>query len=81
MLAIGVFIKHIYLQTLCYLLECLITPESVPDDSPRELYELFFVFAAVWAFGGATLQDHVSEAICNECVRNCLKRLIRSYYL
>nr|CAB3238531.1 dynein beta chain, ciliary-like [Phallusia mammillata] len=48
-------------QTLCYLLECLITTESVPADSPRELYELFFVFAAVWAFGGATLHDHMTD--------------------
>ncbi|CAK8683563.1 unnamed protein product [Clavelina lepadiformis] len=49
------------IQTLCYLLECLLTPETVPPDSPRELYELFFVFAAVWAFGGATLHDHMTD--------------------
>lgn len=47
-------------QTLCCLLDCLLTDENTPPDSPRELYELYFVFACVWAFGGALFQDHVS---------------------
>ncbi|XP_061081745.1 dynein axonemal heavy chain 11 [Conger conger] len=48
-------------QTLCSLLDCLLTPESTPPDSPRELYELYFVFACVWAFGGALFQDHLID--------------------
>lgn len=48
-------------QTLCYLLECLLTPENTPPDSAKELYELYFVFAAVWAFGGAMFQDQVLQ--------------------
>nr|XP_061808009.1 dynein axonemal heavy chain 9-like isoform X2 [Nerophis lumbriciformis] len=48
-------------QTLCYLLECLLTPENVPLDSAKELYELYFVFAAVWAFGGALFQDQMVD--------------------
>lgn len=47
-------------QTLCCLLDCLLTDENTPPDSPRELYEIYFVFACVWAFGGALFQDHVS---------------------
>lgn len=47
-------------QTLCCLLDCLLTDENTPADSPRELYEIYFVFACVWAFGGALFQDHVS---------------------
>lgn len=47
-------------QMLCYLLECLLTPENTPPDCAKELYELYFVFAAVWAFGGALFQDQVS---------------------
>ena len=43
-------------QSLCYLLEVLLTPENTPPDSPKELYEMYFVFAAVWAFGGAMYQ-------------------------
>lgn len=46
-------------QMLCYLLECLLTPENTPADCAKELYELYFVFAAVWAFGGAMFQDQV----------------------
>jgi len=47
------------IQMILYLLECLLTPQNVPPDSPRELYELFFVFACIWAFGGAMFQDQV----------------------
>ncbi|XP_077481740.1 dynein axonemal heavy chain 9 isoform X2 [Stigmatopora argus] len=48
-------------QMLCHLLECLLTPETVPPDSAKELYELYFVFAAVWAFGGALFQDQMID--------------------
>lgn len=48
-------------QTLCCLLDCLLTEENTPADSPRELYEIYFVFACVWAFGGALFQDHVCD--------------------
>ncbi|XP_039545600.1 dynein heavy chain 11, axonemal [Pimephales promelas] len=48
-------------QTLCCLLDCLLTDENTPPDSPRELYELYFVFACVWAFGGALFQDHLID--------------------
>lgn len=46
-------------QTLCTLLDCLLTPENIPSDSPRELYETYFTFACIWAFGGALYQDQV----------------------
>ncbi|KAK5851425.1 hypothetical protein PBY51_002220 [Eleginops maclovinus] len=48
-------------QMLCYLLECLLTPEHTPADCAKELYELYFVFAAVWAFGGAMFQDQLLD--------------------
>lgn len=41
------------------------TPENVPSDSPKEVYEVYFVFACVWAFGGPLLQDQV----CLQLVR------------
>lgn len=50
-----------HIQMLCYLLECLLTPENTPADSPKELYELYFVFACVWAFGGAMFQDQMID--------------------
>jgi len=52
-----------HLQMLCYLLECLLTPENTPADCPKEWYELYFVFACIWAFGGCLFQDQVS-ALC-----------------
>ncbi|KAM6897413.1 dynein axonemal heavy chain 9-like [Xenentodon cancila] len=48
-------------QMLCYLLECLLTPENTPPDCAKELYELYFVFAALWAFGGALFQDQLVD--------------------
>ncbi|XP_028422796.1 dynein axonemal heavy chain 9 isoform X2 [Perca flavescens] len=48
-------------QMLCYLLECLLTPKNTPPDCAKELYELYFVFAAVWAFGGAMFQDQLVD--------------------
>ncbi|KAM6142342.1 LOW QUALITY PROTEIN: dynein axonemal heavy chain 11 [Phoenicopterus ruber ruber] len=56
-------------QTHCSLLACLLTPENVSTDCPRELYEMYFVFACIWAFGGALSQDqaifvHTSETAC-----------------
>ncbi|XP_019507533.1 PREDICTED: dynein heavy chain 11, axonemal [Hipposideros armiger] len=47
-------------QTICVLLECLLTPENVPSDSPKEVYEVYFVFACIWAFGSTLLQDQLS---------------------
>ena len=48
-----------HLEMLCYLLECMLTPENIPPESPKELYELYFVFCCVWAFGGSLFQDQV----------------------
>nr|XP_057916965.1 dynein heavy chain 9, axonemal [Doryrhamphus excisus] len=48
-------------QMLCYLLECLLTTENTPPDCPQELYELYFVFAAVWAFGGVLSQEQLVD--------------------
>ncbi|NWQ82098.1 DYH9 protein, partial [Columbina picui] len=48
-------------QMLCYLLECLLAEENTPPDCPKELYELYFVFAAVWAFGGSMFRDQLVD--------------------
>nr|XP_029133801.1 dynein heavy chain 11, axonemal-like [Labrus bergylta] len=48
-------------QTLCTLLNCLLLPENIPPDSPRELYETYFAFACIWAFGGALYQDQLYD--------------------
>ncbi|XP_061233427.1 dynein axonemal heavy chain 17 isoform X1 [Neopsephotus bourkii] len=48
-------------QMVLFLLECLLTPQNVPPDSSRDLYELYFVFACTWAFGGALFQDQLMD--------------------
>ncbi|KAM9308794.1 LOW QUALITY PROTEIN: dynein axonemal heavy chain 11 [Gastrophryne carolinensis] len=48
-------------QNLCSLLDCLLTPENVSPDSSRDLYELYFVFACIWAFGGALHKDQLID--------------------
>ncbi|KAM4581026.1 dynein axonemal heavy chain 11 [Odontesthes bonariensis] len=48
-------------QTLCILLDCLLTPENIPSESPREIYETYFTFACIWAFGGGICQDQLHD--------------------
>lgn len=50
-----------HLQTLCHLLEVHLTPTNTPADAPKEVYESFFVFCAVWAFGSALVQDQIVD--------------------
>ncbi|GKT34970.1 Dynein beta chain, ciliary, partial [Aduncisulcus paluster] len=39
-------------ETVVRILEQLIIPSRVPDNAEKELYELYFVFAVIWAVGG-----------------------------
>ncbi|XP_059622514.1 dynein beta chain, ciliary-like [Phlebotomus argentipes] len=48
-------------QMVCHLLDCLLTPANVPLDSPKDVYELYFVFAAIWGFGSALYQDQMFD--------------------
>eukprot|EP00095_Tigriopus_kingsejongensis_P007513 maker-scaffold103_size370364-snap-gene-1.20 protein:Tk07513 transcript:maker-scaffold103_size370364-snap-gene-1.20-mRNA-1 annotation:"dynein beta ciliary-like" len=50
-----------HVETLCRLLECLIIPQNIPVDGAKELYELYFVFACVWAFGSALYFDGTTD--------------------
>ena len=49
------------IQTLCYLLETLLTEKNTPPDTAKDIYELYFVFAAIWAFGGCLFKDEVRQ--------------------
>ncbi|KAL1493068.1 hypothetical protein ABEB36_011203 [Hypothenemus hampei] len=44
-------ISHV--SMLCHLLECILASKNIPNDGAKEWYELYFVFACVWAFGSA----------------------------
>ncbi|XP_043921477.1 dynein axonemal heavy chain 11 [Protopterus annectens] len=56
---ITVIPENSMVQTLCSLLDCLLTHKNVPPDSPKEIYEIYFVFACIWAFGGIVYQDQL----------------------
>lgn len=49
------------IQMTCYLLDCLLTPANVPPESPKDLYEQYFAFAAIWGFGSACFQDQLLD--------------------
>ena len=46
-----------HIEALCRLLEALVVPANIPVDGPKELYELYFVFACIWAFGSSLYFD------------------------
>jgi len=48
-----------HIQMLCTLLDCLLTPINCPPETTRDVYETYFVFTCLWAFGSATFQDQV----------------------
>ena len=44
-------------EVICRILEAVLTPETCPAGSEKEVYESFFQFAAVWGIGGAFGSD------------------------
>lgn len=46
---------------LCNMLDCLITPENTPNDCPKDWYEVYFIWACIWAIGGALYNDQVKK--------------------
>lgn len=45
------------MQTLVYVLEALLTPETVTADTDQQTMEMLFIFALVWAVGGGLIAD------------------------
>ncbi|XP_024875279.1 dynein beta chain, ciliary [Temnothorax curvispinosus] len=50
-----------HVEMLCHLLHCLLRPELTTSDFHKDHYELYFVFAAVWAFGSSMFQDQTVD--------------------
>ena len=48
-------------QTFCALLEGLLTAANCPAGTEKEVYEAYFQFACVWAFGGAYGADKAND--------------------
>ncbi|CAF4979503.1 unnamed protein product, partial [Rotaria sp. Silwood1] len=40
---------------------CLLTPQNLPADCPKEWWELYFVWATIWAIGGSLFQDQMID--------------------
>ncbi len=41
--------------------DCLLTPQNLPPDCPKEWWELYFVWATIWAIGGSLYQDQMID--------------------
>ncbi|UJR10317.1 hypothetical protein I4U23_014523 [Adineta vaga] len=50
-----------HIQMLCNILDCLLTPQNLPSDCPKEWWELYFVWATVWAIGGSLFQEQTVD--------------------
>jgi len=44
-------------QVVCKILEGLLTPANCPPGSEKDVYEVYFQFATIWALGGAYGSD------------------------
>ena len=43
------------------IIDCLLTPQNLPPDCPKEWWELYFVWATIWAVGGSLFQDQMID--------------------
>ena len=41
--------------------DCLFIPQNLPTDCPKEWWELYFVWATIWAIGGSLYQDQMID--------------------
>ena len=48
-------------STLCSILEGLLTKKNCPPGSDKDVYEAYFQYAAVWAFGGCFGADKAND--------------------
>jgi dynein heavy chain len=48
-------------STLCSILEGLLTAKNCPPGSDKDVYEAYFQYAAVWAFGGCFGADKAND--------------------
>ncbi|XP_037954213.1 dynein beta chain, ciliary [Teleopsis dalmanni] len=49
------------LQMTCFLLNCMLIPQNVPSDCPKDWYEIYFVFCLIWGFGSTLFQDQIID--------------------
>lgn len=49
------------IQMTCHLLDCLLIEKNVPQDCPKEWFEIYFVFAVIWGFGSTLFKDQLID--------------------
>ena len=42
--------------------DCLLKSQYLPPDCPKEWWELYFVWATIWAIGGSLCQDPMIDS-------------------
>lgn len=45
-----------FITTLVNILEGVLRPDNLSNKADQALFEMYFVFAAIWAFGGALVE-------------------------
>lgn len=45
-----------FVTTLTNILEGVLKPDNLSNKAEQSLFEMYFVFAAIWAFGGALVE-------------------------
>jgi dynein heavy chain len=48
-------------NTLCNMIQLLMTPTNTPEGCSKEDYELYFAWACVWAFGSTLFKDQIVD--------------------
>jgi dynein heavy chain len=44
-----------------FIIDCLLTPQNLPPDCPKEWWELYFVWATIWSIGSSLFQDQMID--------------------
>ena len=57
------FIEISHVDTLCNMIDCLFTSKNIPVDSPKEFYEVYFIYACIWSMGGTIHHNQVKYTI------------------
>ncbi len=51
----------LHVEIIFFVIDCLLTPQNLPPDCPKEWWELYFVWATIWAIGGSLFQDQMID--------------------
>ncbi len=58
-----------FVTTMVNILEGCLKPENLSNKSDQAMFEMYFVFALIWAFGGGLCEK---DGINYRCVSSCV---------